>query len=382
MSGGSPARHIALFVSSLPEGAIQQVLVNLANGFFARGHRVDLVAARFEGKRPADLHPDVRSVDLAAVSTRIPWVRGRRRRWLPASAPELAQFLKRERPDGLLCGGNYANLAGLWARQLSGVSTRVTLSEHNPISDAVSNPGRVKLFLPSLVRRFYPKADGIVAVSGSVADDLAKFSRIPRDRIAAIWNPVLTPSLLGRMAESPEHPEWVDGDSPVVVTAARLAPQKDLETLLQAFALLRARRQARLLVLGEGRSRPTLERSVRDLGLADDVRMPGRITNPLPYLRRSAAFALSSIYEGFGNVLVEALAAGCPVVSTDCPGGPGEILERGRYGRLVPVGDPAALARGLEDALDSPPDPASLKRRAQDFSTERIAQAYLDLPLT
>ena len=381
MSEGLPTRHLALFVSSLPDGAIQQVLVNLANGFSARGNRVDLVAARFEGERPADLHPDVRSIDLGAFSTRIPWVRSRRRRWLPASAPELARFLKRERPDGLLCGGNYANLAGLWARQLAGVSTRVTLSEHNPISDSVSNPGRVKLFLPSLVRRFYPKADGIVAVSGSVADDLAEFSRIPRERIAAIWNPVVTPSLLARMAESPEHPEWVDGESPVVVTAARLAPQKDLETLLQAFARLRARREARLLVLGEGRSRPTLERSVRDLGLADDVRMPGRVANPLPYLKRSAAFALSSIYEGFGNVLVEALASGCAVVSTDCPGGPREILERGRYGRLVPVGDPAALARGLEDALDSPSDPATLQRRAQDFSVERIAQAYLDLPL-
>ena len=381
MSEEFPDRHLALFVSSLPRGAIQQVFINLANNFSNFGHRVDLVAARFEGKRPADLAANVRCIDLAAFSTRVPWVRNRRRRWLPASAPELAGFLKRERPDGLLCGGNYANLAGIWARRLAGVPTRLTLSEHNPISDAVSNPSRVKLFLPSLVRRFYPSADGIVAVSGSVADDLGEFSRIPRDRIASIWNPVLTPSLMARMAEPPEHPEWVDGNSPVVVTAARLAPQKDLETLFQAFARLRARREARLLVLGEGRSRSTLEQSVRNLGLSDDVRMPGWVANPLPYMKRSAAFALSSIYEGFGNVLVEALAAGCPVVSTDCPGGPREILESGRYGRLVPAGDAAALARGLEETLDSPPGPAILEHRAQAFSSERIARAYLDLPL-
>lgn len=381
MSEPHDSRHLALFVSSLPEGAIQQVFINLANGFVARGYRVDLVAAKFEGERPPELNPKIRCVDLAARSTRTPWLRGRRRRWLPASTPELAQFLRRERPDGLLCGGNYANLAGLWARRFARVPVRVTISEHNPISDAVSNPRRIKLFLPFLVRRFYPAADAIVAVSTSVADDLAEFSGLPRDRIVAIANPVLTPRLLERLAEPPEHPEWVDGSAPVVVSVARLAPQKDLDTLLRAFALVRARRDARLLILGEGRSRGALEERIRELGIRHDVRLPGRVANPLPYLRCAAVFALSSIYEGFGNVLVEALAAGCPIVSTDCPGGPREILDNGRHGRLVPVGDPTALARAIEEALDSPRDPAPLQRRARDFAPDAIAPAYLALPL-
>ena len=218
------AQHLALFVSSLPEGAIQQVLVNLANGFTAKGHRVDLVAAKFEGERPEDLDAQVRTINLNARATRWPWLRKKRRRWLPASTPELADYLRRERPDGLLCGGNYANLAGLWARRFANQPVRITISEHNPISNSVSNPVRVKLFLPPLVRRFYPAADGIVAVSKSVADDLATFARMPRDRITAIPNPVLTPTLLARMALPPEKPEWLPEDAPVIMTAARLAP--------------------------------------------------------------------------------------------------------------------------------------------------------------
>jgi glycosyltransferase involved in cell wall biosynthesis len=215
------SRLLALFVSSLPDGAIQQVFVNLANGFVERGHRVRLVAAKFEGERPPDLDGRVSTVNLSARATRTPWVRRRRRRWLPASAPELADFLRRERPDCLLCGGKYANLAGLWARRMAGIPLRVALSEHNPITNTVSNPGRLRVFLPFLVRRFYPLADAVVAVSASVAADLADFARIPRERVTTIPNPVLTRALLERMSEAPERPEWLGAGAPLIVTAAR-----------------------------------------------------------------------------------------------------------------------------------------------------------------
>jgi glycosyltransferase involved in cell wall biosynthesis len=261
---------------------------------------------------------------------------------------------------------------------MAGVPVTVAISEHNPISNAVSNPGRLKLFLPFLVRRFYPRADAIVAVSATVAADLADFGRIPREKVTAIPNPVLTPALLARMSQAPEHPEWLNAGAPLIVSAARLAPQKDLKTLLRAFSLLRARRDVRLLILGEGRSRASLEALSEELELGHDFRMPGRVLNPLPYMRGADIFALSSIYEGFGNVLVEALAAGCKVVSTDCPGGPREILDGGRYGALVPVGDAPALARALEAALDTPQDAAKLQARARDFNAESIADVYLE----
>lgn len=369
----------AFFVSSLPRGAIQQVAINLAEELAARGFRVDVVAARCDGRAAVALPGVVRAVVLDALSTRLPFLRAKRRRWLPASAPALAAYLRRARPAALVAGGNYANLAALAARRLSGVDLPVVLSEHNPLSLTCRNPGRRRIFLPSLARRFYPRGDAIVAVSEGVADDLASFLGLPRERITAIHNPVVTERLLARASEPLDDPWLRPGAPPVVLGVGRLAVQKDFATLLRAFARLRSRRAARLLILGEGELRPQLERQARELGIAGDVRLPGFVENPLPIMRGAAVFALSSIYEGLGNVLVEALACGRPVVSTDCPGGPAEILAGGRFGRLVAVGDDAAFADALAAALDEPPEPSRQVARAHDFAAGVVADRYLDV---
>lgn len=373
-AGASP-RHVAFFASSLPVGAIQDVLVNLAVEFAARGHRVDLVTPRLDAE-PSVPTPGVRLVDLDALSTRLPWFKRKRRRWLPSATPELTRYLRAEKPDSLLAGGLYANLPALWARRLAGVQTRIVLCEQNPLSRACRNPGRIRLLTPIWVRRSYPHADAIVACSGGVADDMTAFTGIPRERITAIHNPVVTPALLTRAEEPVEHPWLAPGEPPVILSVARLAVQKDFPTLIRAFARVRAQRPVRLLVLGEGRRRAELEALIAELGIAQDVTLPGFTENPLPYMKRAALFALSSIYEGFGNVLIEALACGCPVVSTASLGGPAEILEGGRYGRLVPTGDVAALAGAIEATLDAPPDPSVLQKRASEFSSERIADRY------
>ena len=368
---------VAFFVSSLPRGAIQQVAINLACELARRGARVDLVAAQFEGESPEGLPERVRLVNLGALSTRLPWFRAKRRRWLPASAPELSRYLRRARPRALIAGGNYANLAALAARRLAGVDVAVVLSEHNPISLTCRNPRRRRLFLPMLVRRYYPRGDAIVAVSEGVAADLATFVRLPRERIDAIHNPIVRPELAARAAALLDDP-WLRADAPpVVLGVGRLAVQKDFSTLLRAFARLRAARPARLMILGEGDRRSELEQLASALGISADVRLPGFVENPLAYMRRAAVFALSSIYEGFGNVLVEALACGCPIVSTDCPGGPAEILEHGRFGRLVPVGDAAALGDALVATLAAPRESEALVARARDFSAAVIADRYL-----
>jgi glycosyltransferase involved in cell wall biosynthesis len=370
---------LAFFVSSLPRGAIQRVAINLACELARRGHRVDLVAARSDEGAALELPEGVRVVVLDALSTRLPWVRAKRRRWLPGSAPELARYLGRSRPRAIIAGGNYANLATLAARRLAGMDLPVVLSEHNPISLTCRNPRRRRLLLPALVRRFYPRGDAIVAVSGGVADDLASFVPLPRERIDAIPNPIITPELAARAAALLEDPWFRPGEPPVVLGVGRLAVQKDYATLLRAFARLRSERPARLLILGEGDRRTELERLADSLGIAADVRLPGFVENPLAYMRRAAVFALSSIYEGFGNVVVEALACGCPVVSTDCPGGPAEILEQGRFGRLVPIGDAAALGAALLATITAPRDSEALVARARDFSAEAIADRYLDV---
>lgn len=369
---------VSFFVSSLPRGAIQQVALNLAVELAGRGQRIDVVAARLDAAPPA-LPGAVRLLSLDALSTRLPWLRSKRRRWLPASAPELARYLRRVRPRALVAGGNYANLAALAARRLSGVDLPVVLSEHNPLSFTCLNPGRRRVFLPSLARRFYPHGDAIVAVSEGVADDLADFVRLPRGRIDAIHNPVVTLELATRAAALLDDPWLQPGEPPVVLGVGRLAVQKDFATLLRAFAKARAQRPVRLVILGEGELRPRLERLAEELGVAADVRLPGFVDNPLAYMRRADVFALSSIYEGLGNVVVEALACGCPVVSTDCPGGPAEILGRGRFGRLVPVGDADAFAAALLATLDEPRESSPLLARARDFSASVIADRYLDV---
>ena len=376
------AERIALFPGSLPSGAIQDMMVNLSAVFAARGYRVDLVVACVSGPLRAPLAPGVRVVDLRALSTRLPWVSRKRRRWLLASVPELTRYLRRERPAVLMGGGSYANLAGLLARRLAGVPTRIVFCEQNPLSWACRNPGRRKLLLPLLTRRFYPDADAIIACSRAVADDVADFTGLPRERITAIHNPVLTSELLAATRAPLDHPWLSAGAPPVVLGVARLAVQKDYATMLRAFARVRARRAIRLLILGEGRQRARLEALARQLGVADDVSMPGHVADPLAYMARAAVFALSSIYEGFGNVLVEALACGRAIVSTDCPGGPREVLDDGRYGQLVPVGDAAAFAAALERALDTPVDAAAQRRRAADFAVEPIAEQYLEVLLS
>jgi glycosyltransferase involved in cell wall biosynthesis len=234
--------------------------------------------------------------------------------------------------------------------------------------------------LPFLIRHFYGWADAIVAISGGVADDVARVTRIPRGHIQVIYNPVVTPGFR-KKAEAPlEHPWFEAGGPPVLLGVGRLCPQKDFSTLIQAFAQARKERSARLLILGEGRDRPALEAMVRELGLEQDVALPGFIENPYPYMVRASLFVLSSRWEGLGNVLVEAMYCGVPLVATDCPHGPREILVDGKYGTLIPVGDAGALARAIQAGLNGKalrPPPESW----QPFEVETAVSQYLDVLL-
>ena len=233
-----------------------------------------------------------------------------------------------------------------------------------------------------VVRALYPRTDALVAVSQGVADDIARMAGLDARRVTVIPNPIVTPDLERRAREPVEHRFFGDGDPPVILGVGRLVRQKDFATLVRAFALVRARRDARLLILGAGDPREAeTERELRALiaalGLGSDVDLPGWVDNPVAYMTHADVFALSSAYEGFGNVVAEALAVGTPVVSTDCQSGPAEILEGGRHGRLVPVGDPRALADAILQTLAAPPDGARLRRRADRYRTERIVDEYL-----
>ncbi|MGA3211872.1 MAG: glycosyltransferase [Terriglobales bacterium] len=377
--------RVALFHPCLIHGGIPHVFIELARGLLEQDLDVDLVQATpppamaMSGSRtdPAlggdvrDQVPDgVRLVDLNTS------------RVLKSVLP-LARYLRRERPQALISGALHANVAAAWACRISRISTRLVLTEHSIISAVVKNaasaqtPRRARVS-PFFVRLFYPWAYALVAVSPGVATDLAAVSGIPRKRIHVIYNPIVGPELFARAGLPLDHAWFLAGRPPVIVAVGRLDHFKDYPVLLRAFAVLRRNRPARLLILGEGEERRSLEALVRNLDLEADVSMPGNVANPLPFMKRSAVFVLSSKAEAFPSVLIEALAAGAQIVATDCPFGPKEILEDGTFGRLVPVGDVDALARALEQALavPSPSAPASALKR---FSRDESIRAYCRL---
>ena len=385
--GGPPRRpkpsdRLALLIADLEGGGAQRTMVTLANAFAGRGHLVDLLAVRAVGPLRDKLAAGVRLLPLDGWPTRLPLVATHKRRRLLASAPLLAAYLRRERPRTLMSTSHSVNVAACLAVSLSRSATRLVLRIDSQLSRAPELEGtRRQRRRLRRARRHFPRADAVIAISRGVGADLAARTRIEPRRIHAIHNPVVTPELADR-ASKPTRQAWLsDPGPPVVLAVGRLVEQKDYPTLLRAFARVRAVREARLLILGEGRERARLEALIRELDIAADVSLPGFDPNPPAAMSRARVLALSSAWEGFGNVLVEALFCGCPVVSTDCPSGPAEILEGGRHGALTPVGDDAALARAILDTLEQPPAAEALRARARSFCVDRVADRYLEVLL-
>jgi glycosyltransferase involved in cell wall biosynthesis len=355
---------IAFFLPSVRGGGAQRVFINLAQGMIERGLPLDFVLAAAEGVFLDDLPASVRVVDLRA------------RRLLRSIGP-LIEYLRRERPRVLISGISHANLVALWAVRLAGVNTPLIVTVHNTMSQSTPQRGRLAGGIwRRLFRTFYPWASSIVAVSRGAAEDLARSSGLPLERVEVLYNPVITPALMAQARKSPDHPWLTPGQPPVVIGVGRLTPQKDFATLIRAFAEVRRRRVARLLILGEGEERSRLEALATELGVSDDVTLPGFRDNAMAYMAASRVFALSSAWEGLPTVLIEALAAGAGVVSTDCPSGPREILQDGRLGTLVPVANPPALAGAIIDALDRPAPAAPLEALAP-FTLNMAVENYL-----
>ncbi|MFN4032520.1 MAG: glycosyltransferase [Fimbriimonadales bacterium] len=356
--------RIALFTVSLEVGGAERVFVTLANGFAARGHETQVALVKPEGALREELRPAVRIVDLRTYR-------------IGRTVLPLARYLRRERPDAMLSTLSQPNLAALLARRLARVSTRIVLREANTPTREFGNAVKLKdRVVPALIARLYREADAIVAVSKGVQADLMRLTRLPQARIPCIYNPVITHELLQRREEPVEHPWFTAGAPPVVLAVGRLTAQKDFPTLLRAFAAVRQQMDARLLILGEGEQRAELTQLAEQLGVAQDVQLPGYEPNPFRYMRRASLFVLSSRYEGLPNALIQAMACGCPVVATDCPSGPREILADGKYGALVPVGDGGALADAIIQGLQGriPPAPPEW---LQQFEESHIIGQYL-----
>lgn len=355
---------VAIYIPSLGGGGAERVMVTLANGFVERGLRVDLVLARAEGPYLSEVAAGVRVVDL-----------GNHR--ILASLPALVRYLRSTRPSSMLSALTHVNVIAVVARLLARVPTRLVVSERATYSlqRLQATTLRARILTP-LMRWAYPRADAVVAVSRGVADDLAQAIGLPAERIAVAYNPVVTSALL-EQANAPVHHPWVaDGQFPIVLGVGRLSTEKGFSTLIQAFAKVRSQRPCRLVILGEGELRAELETLIAEHGLSSDVLLPGFVVNPFAWMRRASLFVLPSIYEGLPNALIQAMACGTPVVSADCPSGPMEILEGGKWGRLVPVGDVDAMADAIAATLSDVQHP-DVARRAQDFGLKQALASYL-----
>jgi glycosyltransferase involved in cell wall biosynthesis len=354
---------IAFFLPSLAAGGAERVTLNLAQGIIERGLPVDLVLATADGPFSDQLPPSVRVVNLGTG------------RVLRSLLP-LIRYLRRERPRVLFSQMDHANIVALWAGRLAGQNTPVIVTVHNTMSQA--NKGGGNVWWPPLLRTFYPWAAAVVAVSRGVADDLARTAGLPRHTVDVVYNPVIMPGTMAPATRAPDHPWFAPGQPPVIVGVGRLTRQKDFPNLIRAFARVRQTRPAHLIILGEGEERSALDALIAQLGLTHDVALPGYRENATAYIAASAVFVLSSAWEGLPTVLIEALAVGARVISTDCPSGPREILQDGRLGTLVEVGNVTALANAIIDALDRPADPVPTEALAP-FTRDAAVDHYLRL---
>jgi glycosyltransferase involved in cell wall biosynthesis len=361
------AKRIAIVLPDLRGGGAERVGINLAAGMIERGYQVDIVLLTREGELLGSVPTGARVVDLAAPRVRL------------ALLP-LVRYLRSAKPDGVIASLWPLTVLTIVARSLSRKATRLVVVEHATLSksEMLARP-TVGWQIRNSMRLLFRKADAVVTVSAGVADDLARFAKLSRRAIRVIYNPIIGRE--PRPTRVPADPAgWCEGTHYRVLAVGTLKEIKDYPTLLDAFARMQSSVDARLLILGEGECRPLLETQIRRLGISDRVFMPGFVADPAPYFRHAHLHVLSSVAEGFGNVIVEALAQGTPVVSTDCDSGPREILAGGTFGTLVPVGDAEKMAQAMGAALrNGRPDADRLIQRAQDFTIDKAVDQYLSV---
>ena len=373
--------RIALAIPHLDGGGAERSVLRLARGLIERGYRVDILVFEKINTLEDEIPPETRLFVLKTEKTndfrdRIQLTRrfGLRilkflRKSLLQDARSIAAYIDEERPDCIVPSLPRSKSATLMA---------LSFTKLNPVTIPT-----VRIFLKHTKRRFrnlypilFPTADRIVTVSDGVADNLALELGIPRERISRIYNPVVSTDIAELARSVPDHPWMSDDGPPIILSAGRLARVKDFPTLLRAFRQVSRNRDVRLIILGEGSWRRRLEKMICKMDMEKIVSLPGWVSNPYAFMSRSSLFVLSSKYEGLPGVLIQALACGCPCVSTNCPSGPSEILDDGRFGPLVPVGNVPALAAVMERVLDSPPKKETLLARANEFSLDASVDLY------
>lgn len=358
-------KRIAIVLPNLRGGGAERLHVTLANDWIAQGYDVEFILLRKEGELITLLSPEITVVGLAIDRMR-------------KSIIPLALHIYRSRPLVILVAMWPLTSVAVFAWILSGCKSRVFVSDHEMLSMSRVADGRIRAFLIMILLRVtYTLASGVVAVSRGVKKNLCELGKLPEKLIRVIHNPAATGALPLEDTQSTRVQLWGSGCHFHILSVGRLTPEKDHVTMIRAFGELVKSHNAKLVILGEGPLRPELEALIAEMRLKESVFLPGFVVDPSPWFGCADLFVLSSLREGFGNVLVEALECGVPIVSTNCPGGPSEILANGQFGKLVPIQNPGALAQAMEEALLGLHNPAELKLRARDFSVRKISDEYL-----
>lgn len=344
------------------------MFVQLANGFAVKGLAVDLLLAAAQGPYLNEVSSAVRIVELGGSS-------------VLRSLPGLVRYLRAMRPAALLSALEHSNSVAWLACRLSGVAVRCVLSIRAVPSSAYSHDQSVlRSLILKIASRIYPRADGVIANSRFTATELIASMGIAQQRMFVIHNPLDIVSIESSSVAPAEH-AWLEAQTvPLILGVGRLNVLKDFPTLIRAFARVRERRECKLAILGEGPLREKLASLIGSLGIGSDVCLAGFVPNPYVWMARSRVFVSSSLTEGCPNALMQAMACGTAVVATDCPGGTSEVLESGRWGRLVPVGNVDAMAEGIIATLDSSSLP-DVRRRARAFDLGSTVDKYLQVLL-
>jgi len=366
-AGLQKSRKIAFVSASMRGGGAERSVLTLASCMVKKGYAVDLVLVSKEGPYLDEISPATRIIDL------------QQKRAAAALLP-LIRYIRRERPAFVISTMSHVNIITLLASIMSFTGCKAIVREVTNMSTTAEKKFSLKgLIIGKAIRWLYRQADQIVAVSKGVADSLVRGFSLPPEKIKVFYDPVVTEDLAIRAGEPVYHPWFSEQKIPIILAAGRLSREKDYPTLLKAFSLLYKEIPARLVVLGEGTERKALEDLVNKLGIEEVVSFPGFVLNPFPYMKRADVFTLTSIFEGLSNVLVQAMAVGTTVISTNCPSGPAEVLEDGKYGALVSVGDAEALKDALKSGLSCPTDPNLLKEGTLRFLADKICDDYTTL---